>query len=366
MKFTPSERFHLVRMVCLCLNPALPSDMRHPLGTFMETMRPEERRKLIAVADAFHFLPALYLALVDKDLLFPFTQQEQEGLEAALSLNRMRNADLAAQAKALATTLSEIDVVPVFLKGMGHLLGETYADPGARVIGDLDVLVPLDRLAEAAAHLKQRGYSGFLSEAAVDPCAISHHMEPLRRCTDLAEVELHKAFFEDPEYLIPAREILEHACAMDRSDWMAYVPEPTHRMVMSIAHCTMRPRHVYGSHLTLKDGLDLVMMLNAQRADLAAVARRFELAGATRPLGWFMAAIEHLFGFGISQDAVAIDWRNRVRAQVELHAWSHGGIRRQATRAVLLKRSPEYRKHFRLFLMSRSYRSKWQESRQSH
>lgn len=364
MKTTPSERVHILRMVCFCLNPALPSDMRHQLGALLETMRPEERRKLIAVADAFHFLPALYLALMEKDLMFLFSGEEREALEAALSLNRMRNADLAAQAKDLAKTLSEIDMIPVFLKGMGHILGQTYADPGARVTGDLDVLVPLDRLAEAATHLRQRGYTGFLSDAPIDPSAISHHMEPLRRPTDLARVELHKAFFRDPNYLIPAREILDHARAMDRIGWTAYVPAPAHLMVMNVAHCTMRQIDLYGNHFTLKDALDLMMMLHAQSADLASVARHFELAGATRQFGWFLAAIEYLFGLEITQDAVEIGWRNRLRAHVELHAWGYKGIRRPVVCALQFKRRPEYRKHVRMLLMNRSYRNNWWDNRQ--
>ena len=52
--------------------------------------------------------------------------------------------------------LNAIGIEPVLLKGAAHLVGGVYPAPSLRVVGDLDVLVPEERVKTAAETLHTR------------------------------------------------------------------------------------------------------------------------------------------------------------------------------------------------------------------
>ena len=75
-------------------------------------------------------------------------------LEAVHALNLQRNLRMRSQAAELAEALNGVGVEPVFLKGVALLLLGLAPDPGRRLIGDIDVLVPADRFDAAAEALR--------------------------------------------------------------------------------------------------------------------------------------------------------------------------------------------------------------------
>jgi len=59
---------------------------------------------------------------------------------------------------AVAQLLDHIDVEPILLKGAIALLPDQYPGAEDRVIGDLDLLLPVDRIDEASEALRKTGY----------------------------------------------------------------------------------------------------------------------------------------------------------------------------------------------------------------
>ena len=80
--------------------------------------------------------------------------------DAVLRINRSRNKQIRSEAIEIAKTLNVIGVVPVFLKGATALLCEAYRDEGARIMGDLDMLVPEGSDQDYVDALRSIGYRG--------------------------------------------------------------------------------------------------------------------------------------------------------------------------------------------------------------
>jgi ABC-type proline/glycine betaine transport system ATPase subunit len=75
--------------------------------------------------------------------------------DGVATLNRQRNEKIHAEAINLALILNRMDIVPVLLKGGANLLSGLYADSAHRMMTDLDVLVPAQRLLDCVAELRR-------------------------------------------------------------------------------------------------------------------------------------------------------------------------------------------------------------------
>lgn len=146
--------------------------------------------KLVWVSSNQYVLPALYVALRDALLLEELPGDLVEHFEQLYQMNVTRNELLLAQARNITRCLNEQGMAPVFLKGMGHLLDGLYADPGERMIGDIDILLPFGELEKAAEALREQGYykNYGLNPDHVD---ILRHYPRLRHDAEPAAVELH-------------------------------------------------------------------------------------------------------------------------------------------------------------------------------
>ena len=70
-------------------------------------------------------------------------------------LNRERNAQLQAQLLEAVQQLNSIDITPVLLKGAMHLVTDMYGDSGARIMSDVDLLVPREDTERCMAALQE-------------------------------------------------------------------------------------------------------------------------------------------------------------------------------------------------------------------
>ena len=120
--------------------------------------------------------------MLTRDLNF-----SREYLDAVLRFNSERNALLLVTLKRVAALLNAIDIEPVVLKGATELITGSYPAAGMRVIGDLDLLIPIDRAQSAAAALKKAGFA-----PVGPPLPPNHHHLPVLADPETAAgVELH-------------------------------------------------------------------------------------------------------------------------------------------------------------------------------
>ena len=246
---------------------------------------------------------ALYAALLARGGLDGFSQEVREGLEAAFVLNSERNSNLLRQMRDLDGILRDIGIGPVFLKGSAILLAKVYPVSGARLLGDLDVLVPPERIEDAVAAAQSAGYRSATPDHLSDAYRLgitmaSWHAAPLFHPDLPGTLELHRAF--DPRTSSPAltaRGILSGAVPSDLGGLLR--PSDTAMMGMALTHW-LRHVPVWGPEpLGVKDCLDLLYLVHADPAlakrtaaqdrRLAVILdiadRQFARHGVGRPLG---------------------------------------------------------------------------------
>src|SRR3546814_7934612 len=80
-------------------------------------------------------------------------------LAAVRYLNAERNARILDGIDSVAAVLADHGVDAVFLKGAASLIDALHADPAARFVGDIDVLVPPERARAASAALVAHGFA---------------------------------------------------------------------------------------------------------------------------------------------------------------------------------------------------------------
>src|SRR3546814_8870428 len=90
--------------------------------------------------------PALGLA-IGNDPALP--AEIADHLAAVRYLNAERNARILDGIDSVAAVLADHGVDAVFLKGAASLIDALHADPAARFVGDIDVLVPPERARDA-------------------------------------------------------------------------------------------------------------------------------------------------------------------------------------------------------------------------
>ncbi len=210
-------------------------------------------------------------------------------------LNRDRNRTLLHQMTEIVRALNRVHIVPIVLKGGIHLFESAYPgrDKGARMMRDLDILVPAADLERAVGILTELGY------VVADRYPNGHHAYgEFSRPGVPGSVDLHTELV-DPYYVLPAEEVRERSVALSAKHLRVAAPSPTDRILHHLLHAQV---HYLGDyyHGTLR--------LN-QLYEFAVLAKKYEseidwnlIAGRmadfrlSTPLHSYLLATERLFG----------------------------------------------------------------------
>ena len=152
-------------------------------------------QKVIPLADRHYVLPLLHSMLAAKGLTNALPTDLQETLSSLHELNCQRNEKLKQQLTEVVQRLNTAEIIPVLLKGATSLFTTLYPDSGCRIMGDLDLLVPEDRLEECAQLLHKDGYAPLEKQ---DLYREHHHSAPLGRPDRIGAVELHRQLAVEP------------------------------------------------------------------------------------------------------------------------------------------------------------------------
>jgi len=166
------------------------------------------------------------------------------------SENARRNRALRLQLGEAVARLNGIGVEPVLLKGAARLADGLYPDPGWRVMRDLDLLVPRDQLAEAAACLRSAGYR-FL-EGGTGWSGRHHHLPQLARDGALAVVEVHAEPLPDRRAACPAEAVIARSRAVDLGGAAARLPAAADQLALLLVHDRL-------DHCLAEDGLSFLL-----------------------------------------------------------------------------------------------------------
>jgi hypothetical protein len=145
-------------------------------------------------------------------------------------LNVERNQTLRQQALELIQALNAVGIEPLLLKGSLALFSDLYADPGMRMLRDIDVLVPAHAAPDAVRVLQSLGYGvKELYEAG------HNAIGDFARENDPGAVDLHVEIVDMP-YLLPADEVRQRARAMQVGDARFFLPSPTDAVLHHLLH----------------------------------------------------------------------------------------------------------------------------------
>jgi len=268
---------------------------------------------MIEVA-SFHFATTTLAACLDPGMDVP--SDVRDYFESALALNEKRNEQILSTLARVAVLLNAIDIEPVLLKGAALLVEGIYPQPSMRILGDIDILIPKDRSAEALAALKAVGYE--TKSSAVSP-PTHHHLPMLLDPETGTGVELHTDV------------ISRSAGAVIATDWFCEMvrpvlfrgqrvrlPEPTRNAGHIIFHSEIFHGLYTLNKVQLRHVMDLALLRSRHEKaiDWGELDRRFSAADAGEVLATYLHLASELLG----QAAPQLSHPPRTDAMTELRS----------------------------------------------
>ncbi|MCF6290400.1 MAG: nucleotidyltransferase family protein [Desulfobacterales bacterium] len=200
---------------------------------------------LLFLANLHLCTPLWYVCLKSDKLLYRLPTELQAYLENIYLLNLGRNEAGKQELSRLLADFADHSIPAVLLKGAATFCDHLYGDPGARMMGDIDILVnPRDTRAVCAI-LRGRGYGKADNpELEVkDPAAASHHhhLPAFHRPGSRFPVEIHyKIISKQAGRLFPPAIQRERFVRTRLDGQPAYLLNPTERLIHNAGHALVQ------------------------------------------------------------------------------------------------------------------------------
>jgi len=191
--------------------------------------------EVVSLANNQLLTPALWIALQNRGLDEELPEDLREYLLELHGLNKERNAHLRTQLLEAVHKLNDIDVTPVLLKGAMHLVADIYGDSGARIMTDIDLLVPHESVDRCVSALHELGYRPEPDSLADYPPQ-HHQYAPLYRSGGYGPVEIHRGLMEGFADMLSAETALTESEPLMFQGLSMKVLSPTHRALHNILH----------------------------------------------------------------------------------------------------------------------------------
>ncbi len=181
------------------MNKSAPTD-RRTLGMILtgriqevgvDRLAAADWERLIAAATAEGLSPFVYWTLLRSGQIKTFPDAARQRLSLAYAVSSLQNERMFRELEVLAHLFEERRIPAVALKGACFAL-TVYPEIGLRPMGDLDILVPADRLEETVGIAMSRGFSEVLPDASPGLAdLLSHHVRLETRGPLPITLEIH-------------------------------------------------------------------------------------------------------------------------------------------------------------------------------
>lgn len=156
---------------------------------------------LIAKAHSEGVAPLVYWTLSKSGKFSSLTESVRNSLRAMYSSTWMYNQKILKELEVLSRLFDQADIPVVVLKGACFAL-TIYPDIGLRPMGDLDLLVPKEKLAEAVKIAMSLGYADTLPEASPGlNDLLSHHACLQKMGEHSIALEIHHSLVADKSFV---------------------------------------------------------------------------------------------------------------------------------------------------------------------
>lgn len=248
--------------------------------------------RLIALSSEHLVTPALAWSLRNAQNLPP---DVADYMDAILVLSRERNDRMRATLAHVFGLLHSRGIRVTLLKGAAALATDLYPDPGIRMLGDLDILVPHNRAEEAWTLLRESGLER------IDDDDHYHHLPGLFELKSGVAVEIHRhAAGRRIVSLLPD----ERIAASARPIWLgaaeAFVLDPTDRFIHAVGHTQIQDDNYRWNTLSLRQMLEVAALQERYRLEIDwdSVRERFAAAGYLPALCGTCNITQELFAVG--------------------------------------------------------------------
>ncbi len=269
--------------------------------------------------------PFLRWALQENALLQTLPTDVLDYLESFYSLNLDDNHRYEDQLAELIQTLNRIGVRPLLLKGAATLVSGLYPTPGERYIGDIDILIPPDKLAEILVVLGEIGYApkttdqppitaeDFLKQRR------NHHYPAVRSLAwpIWIDLHIHPVNLAVAECLT-AEEMVQDATLFSWRGGECLLPSPTHFVMHNIIHSYFVNYRMEGN-LRLRQLFEFVHVsrVYANQIDWTAIQQRFNSRRYYRNgLSYYVALANAYLGFQPPPEIPIGHW---IQLRAKLH-----------------------------------------------
>jgi len=299
MKYVGYENF---KLLCRIVESwEVDSDSSHRLR---DELKNADWELLFQLADGYHTLPALHVALKRKALLEFLDKEICDFLEGVYELNLQHNQLLKREALSVIQLLNSIELKPILLKGMAGLLSGLYDDEGERIIGDIDILVDLYELPAVLEVMLDHGYICD-PEIRDQVFKSKFHKHELTLMTEswAVKIDLHvrpmgasgdKAFISTDDARDRAEPVnIDGACFL--------LPSPLFRLMHNFYHAQYLDRSYLEGNINLRQLIDWVKLWQryGHLIDISAMEKKLRIHYQISSLRLYVLNAERYLGVPI-------------------------------------------------------------------
>ncbi|MCK3685498.1 nucleotidyltransferase family protein [Maribellus sp. YY47] len=264
MKEVSETLFFIGKCLSLSVHPGRADEIRKVIQR--ENINWE---RVVWLGSSHYVIPALFVQFRNNGLLNELPDDLVDYLAEIYQLNLARNLSIQKEAIHITSALNSIGIAPLFLKGTAHVLDGLYSDPGERMIGDIDFLLPEKDILPAVEKLIEHGYFKF-HDFDVDLMVNHRHYPRLKNHKTVAAIEIHR----QPVSLKYSRKFNFEVINRDKKklcgEGEAYVLSDRNQILHNILNAQMNDNAFVLRRIQLRNKYDL-LLLSERESPLEAV-----------------------------------------------------------------------------------------------
>ncbi len=269
MKKLPHTPYVLVGR---CLAPTLTGEQKAALAKDLSRTA-ISREELLAEANRQQCTPLWYLRLKEYGLLDLLPPDLQAYLAHLTAANRVRNRRLKKELIATVARLSAEGIPVLLLKGAATFVDRLYEDEGARLMADLDLLIPDDQVERAKQVLIDAGYMedpDATNRRKRFPLNAPHcHLPALRQSEKSAVVELHyKVAYGQSGRVMDTQDAWQASLTGELDGLPVRYLAPTQRLPNNALHAALPHMKFLRGQFALRDLAEFAVLLNRYGQDI--------------------------------------------------------------------------------------------------
>jgi len=214
--------------------------------------------KLVTIGSKNLIIPTLYYSLKQKGSLQSIPLELKNYLEDISNLNKERNQNIINQLTYVSKIFHANNIEYVFLKGAAMLVSGFYSDIGARMLGDIDILVHPDQVSFSYEILLKNGFIK-AKESAGNIALNPRHLTRLIPENDnfIGAIEIHHRILKKRARGLDVLDILNEKVLISGK----YIPSVSHLLLHNIANWQINDRGFYYKSMGLRSIYDALVVL---------------------------------------------------------------------------------------------------------